>query len=231
MRAPRDLLRRRMPLAHTRAALLAHVQHTHRPSPLPAMGTKSASTAHRAGVAERCADAAVHQSIAGARARSTSDDARRRAVARTIVTTATPHDAHTRSRRHTVPGSGTRLRRVLLDDSHDVHRFPSVQDGVASGRLVQCARASAGTRDGTAGAKLGQAPLTGAFAEAAVLCLRDPPAAQTSLARVETKHAQGQAWTILAPKLARAVSDMLTRPGACEREKCGQRSTIREGSR
>ena len=29
MRATRDLLRRRMPLAHKRAALLAHVQHTH----------------------------------------------------------------------------------------------------------------------------------------------------------------------------------------------------------
>jgi hypothetical protein len=31
MRATRALLRRRRPLAHTRAARLAHVQHTHRP--------------------------------------------------------------------------------------------------------------------------------------------------------------------------------------------------------
>jgi len=43
MRATRDLLRRRRPLARTRGALLAHVHHTHRQDTRPAMGTKSAS--------------------------------------------------------------------------------------------------------------------------------------------------------------------------------------------
>jgi hypothetical protein len=102
-----------MPLAHPRAARLAHVQHTHSQSNLPARGTKLASNATRDGVAERWADAAVHKSLAGALARITSDDALLREGARTSVTTATPHDAHPRYRRHTGPGLGQMLRRVL----------------------------------------------------------------------------------------------------------------------
>jgi Transposase len=45
MRATRDLLRRRMPLAHQRAELLAHVHNTNSQSTLPALGKKIADTA------------------------------------------------------------------------------------------------------------------------------------------------------------------------------------------
>ena len=74
-RATRDLRRRRMPLAHTRAELLAHVQHTNSQYTLPAMGTKSASKANREGGAERCADPAVQKRIAVDLALMTYDDA------------------------------------------------------------------------------------------------------------------------------------------------------------
>src|SRR5713101_4723697 len=63
MRATRDLLRRRMHLAHTRGALLAHVQNTNSPYNLPAIGTNIADKANRDGVAERFADPAVHKSL------------------------------------------------------------------------------------------------------------------------------------------------------------------------
>jgi hypothetical protein len=53
-----------------------------------------------------------------------------------------------------------------------------------------------------------------AFSEAAVLFWRNNPAGQKSLARIERKHGKGQALTILAHKLARAVYDMLTRDTA-----------------
>ena len=49
------------------------------------------------------------------------------------------------------------------------------------------------------------------FSEAAVLFLRDNPAGQNYLARLEKKHGPGKALTVLAQKLARAVYDMLTR--------------------
>jgi transposase len=122
-----------------------------------------------------------------------------------------------------VPGIGKILRLVLLYDIHDVHRFPRGQDFVSSCRLVKGARESAGKRDGTAGTKIGKAHLKWAFSEAAVLCLRDHPAAQQYLARLEKKHEQGKALTIRAQKLARAVYHRLTRQGAFDREMFFQR--------
>jgi hypothetical protein len=192
-RAPRALLRRRLPLAHTRAELLAHGHHTNRPYTLPAIGKKIASKATREGVAERCAEAAVPKSIEVALALLPYDEAWLREVALPIVHTARHHDAHPLQRWPTVPGIGKILSLGLLDAIPEVHRFPRGQEVVSSCRLVQWAREAAGKRSGTSGAKLGQAHLTGAFSEAAVLFLRAHPAAQTYLARWEKKHAKGQA--------------------------------------
>jgi transposase len=79
---------------------------------------------------------------------------------------------------------------------------------------VKCAKDSAGTRDGTSGKKMGNASLKWAFSEAAVLFLRNNPAGQKSLARLEKTHGQGTALTVLAHKLARAVSSLFTRDTA-----------------
>ena len=196
---------------------------THSQSPLPGIDTQSASKTNRDGVAERCADPAVHRSIAVDLALLTSDDALLRDVARTIVHTAKHHDAQTLSLRQTVPGIGTILRLVRLDDIHDITRFPRVQDFVSDCRVVKCAQESAGKRLGTSGAKIGQAHLQWACSEAAVLCLRDHPAAQKDFARLENQHDTGKACTVLAPQLARAVYHMLQRQVPCERETFGQR--------
>ena len=82
---------------------------------------------------------------------------------------------------------------------------------MSSGRLVKCAKASAGKRYGTSGKKIGNAYLKWAFSEAAVLFLRNNAQGQKFLARLEKKHGKGKALTILAHKLARAVYYMLTR--------------------
>jgi hypothetical protein len=123
-----------------------------------------------------------------------------------------------------VPGIGKILSLVLLYEMHDIARFPSVQDFVSSCRLVKCANESAGTRYGTAGTKIGKASLKWAFSEAAVLFLRDNPAGQKSLARLEKKHGQGKALTVLAHQLARAVYDMLKRGVVFDLDKCLQSS-------
>ena len=223
MRAPRDLLRRRMPLARKRAELLAHVQHTNRQYTRPALGKKIAYQANRDGVAERCADPAVQKRSAVALALITSSDARLGDVERPIVHTAKHPDANPLSLRHPVPGIGKILRRVLLYAIPAITRFPRVQDLLSSCRLGKCAKESAGKRWGTSGATIGKAPRQWAFAAAAVLFLRDHPAAQTSLTRLEKKHATGTALTVLAQKLARAVSHMLKRQVAFERETFFQR--------
>jgi transposase len=214
MRATRDLLRRRMHLARKRGELLAHVQNTNSQYNLPAIGKKIAYKANRDGVAERCADPAVQKSIAVDLALLGSYDALLRDVELTIVKTATHHDANTLYLLQTVPGIGTILSLVLLYEIHDIARFPRVQDFASSCRLVTWAKASAGKRSGTSGSTIGNAHLTWAFSEAAVLCLRDHPAGQTWLPRLEKKHSQGKALTILAHTWARAVYDMLQRQTA-----------------
>ena len=214
MRAPRDRCRRRPHLLRQRAALLAHVQHTHSHYNLPEMGKKIADKANRQGVAERFDDAAVHKTIAVDLALSTDDDERLRDLALSILTTAQQHDAHTLYRLPTVPGIGKSRRLVLPYDIQDLERFPPVQDFASYGRLVKCAQASAGKRVGTSGKQIGNAPLPWAFSEAAVVFVRHNPQGQKALARWEKKPDTGQALTILAHKLARAVSEMLKRKTA-----------------
>ena len=214
MRATRDLLRRRMHLARKRGELLAHVQHTNSQYNLPAIGKKIAYKANRAGVAERFADPAVQKSIEVDLALITYYDELLRDVELSIVKTAKHHDANTLYLLQTVPGIGKILSLVLLYEIHDIARFPRVQDFASYCRLIKCARESAGKRSGTSGAKIGNAHLKWAFSEAAVLFLRDNPAAQKFLSRFEHKHGKGKALTILAHKLARAVYYMLKRQTA-----------------
>jgi transposase len=223
MRATRDLLRRRMHLAHKRAELLAHVHNTNSQYNLPEIGKQIAYKANRDGVAERFADPAVQKSIEVDLALITYYDELLRDVELTILKTAKHHDANTLYLLQTVPGIGKILSLVLLYEIHRIERFPRVQDFVSYCRLVKCAKESNGKRSGTSGAKIGNAHLKWAFSEAAVLCLRDNPAAQKYLARLEKKHDKGKALTILAQKLARAVYYMLRRKVAFDTEAFFQR--------
>jgi Transposase IS116/IS110/IS902 family len=119
---------------------------------------------------------------------------------------------------------------VLLYEIHAMTRFPRVQDFVSYCRLVKCAKESAGKRAGTSGAKIGNSYLKWAFSEAAVLFLRNNPAGQQYLARLEKKHGQGKALTIFAHKLARAVYYLLKRDTAFDMHKFlhGERSGVSE---
>jgi transposase len=219
MRATRDLLRRRMYLTRKRAELLAHIQNTNSQYNLPEIGKKLAYKANRDGGAERFPDLAVHQSMEVDLALLGYYEPLLRDLALHIVKAAQQHDPHTLYLLQTVPGIGQILRLVLLYEIHDSQRFPSVQDFVSSCRLVNCAKESAGKRYGTAGTKIGNAYLKWAFSAAAVLFLRDNPAGQTSLTRLEKKHGRGKALTLLAQKLGRAVYYLLKRQKAFDLHK------------
>jgi transposase len=149
----------------------------------PRSAKKIAYQTNRAGVAERCADPAVQKSVEVDLALIDSDDQLLQDLELAIVKTAKQHDANTLSLLQTVPGIGKILSLVLLDEIHDIARFPRVQDVVSSCRLVTCAKESAGKRYGTSGTKIGNAYLKWAFSEAAVLFLRNNPAGQKYLTR------------------------------------------------
>jgi hypothetical protein len=213
-RATRARRRRRRPLTRTRAELLAHRPHTQSPYHRPELGTQRADKAHRDGVAARVPEPAVPKRLEVERALLGHDDSRRTALELARVQTAKAHEAPTCSRVRSSPEVGQILALVRLDDIHALRRGPRGQACVASGRRVQWAKESAGTRDGTAGQKRGNADLTWAFSEAAGLGWRHHPAGQQDRARVEQQQRQGQARTVLAPHWARAVYDRWTRETA-----------------
>lgn len=72
---------------------------------------------------------------------------------------------------------------------------------------------------GPSGKTSGHAHLTWAFSEAAVLCLRHHEPGQQLLARLERQQGQGQALSLLAHKLGRAVYDMLKRRTAFDMDR------------
>jgi transposase len=211
MRATRDLLRRRMHRMRKRAELLAHIQNTTSQYNLPDIGKKIAYKANRDGVAERFPEPAVQKSIEVDLALIDYYDELLRDVELTILKAAKQHDANTLYLLQTVPGIGKILSLVLLYEIYDINRFPRVQEFASYCRLVKCAKESNGKRVGSSGTKIGNASLKWAFSEAAVLFLRDHPAGQQLLVRLEKKHGKGKALTILAHKLSRAVYYMLKR--------------------
>jgi hypothetical protein len=78
---------------------------------------------------------------------------------------------------------------------------------------------------------MGKASRKWAFAEAAVRFLRDHPAGQKYLTRVETTHGRGKALTLLAQKLGRAVYDRVNRHQAFDvhkllQDSCAERVSL-----
>jgi transposase len=216
MRATRDLLRRRTPLMRKRAALLAHVHNTNSQYNLPEIGQKIAYQANPSGVAERFSDPAVQTSIATDLSLIDFYDTLLNQLELFLTRQAKGHDAHSFYLLRTVPGIGKILALTILYEIHDIARFPPVQQFVSSGRLLKWARPSAGKNYGPSGQQVGNVYLQWAFSEAAVLFLRNNPEGQKLLARFEHQHGKAQALTILARKLARAVSFRLRREKALD---------------
>ena len=191
-----------------RAELLTHVQQPTHQDNLPEIGQKIADTAHREGVAERVPAPAVQHSIAVDLALIDYYAPWLTNLALDLVQTATAHEAQTCYRWRSIPGGGTIPALVRRCEIHARPRFPRVQEFVSYGRLVQCAKEAAGTREGPSGKKIGTADRKGAFADAAVRFLPNKPAGQRDLARLEKTQSKGKALTVLAHTVARAAYDM-----------------------
>ena len=114
-------------------------------------------------------------------------------------------------RLQTVPGIGPILAMVILYEVHEIARFGSVQQFVSYSRLVKCSHESAGKKTAGHGNKIGNAHLKWAFSEAALLLIREVPAAKSYVAKLEKKHGKAKAISILSARLGRTVYWMLKR--------------------
>src|SRR6266436_3718920 len=214
MRATRDLLRRRMYLMRKRAELLAHVQNTNSQYNLPEIGKRLAYKANREGVEEHFPDPSVRKTIEVDISLINHYDQLLGEVELYITRSAKTHDVQTFARLQSVPGIGKILALVIFYEIQDITRFPRVQDFVSYCRLVKCAKESGGKRLGTSGKKIGNVHLRWAFAEAAVLFIRQSQPGKEYFAKLEHQHGQAKALTVLAHKLGRAVYYRLTREQA-----------------
>ena len=214
MRATGDLLRRRCHLARKRAELLAHIHHTNSQYNLPEIGKRLANKANREDVAEHFPDPSVRKAIEVDVSLIDHDEQLLGEVELYLTRSAKAHDVQTFARLQSVPGIGQILALVILYEIQDIARFPRVQDFGSYGRLVKCAKESNGKRLGTSGKKIGNVHLRWAFAEAAVLFIRQNQLGKAYFAKLEHKHGKAKALTVLAHKLGRAVYDRLTREQA-----------------
>jgi transposase len=214
MRATRDLLRRRCHFMRKRAELLAPIQNTNSQYTLPEIGKPVAYKAHRQGVAEHFPAPSVRTTIEVDLALIDHYDKGLGDLELSITRTAKGPEVQTFARLPSVPGIGQILALVILSELQDIARVPRVQDFVSYWRLVKCAQESAGKRPGRSGKKIGNPQLTWAFAEAAVLFLRQNQPGKEDFAKLERKPGQGKALPVLAQKLARAVYYMLPREQA-----------------
>jgi transposase len=214
MRATRALLRRRCHLVRKRAELLAHIQNTNSQYNLPEIGKKLAYKANRDGVEEHFPEPSVRKTIEVDVSRSDHYDQLLGEVELYMTRSAKAHDVQTFARLQSVPGIGQSLALVILYEIQDIARFPRVQDFVSYCRLVKCAKESNGKRLGTSGKKIGTVPLRWAFAEAAVLFLRQNQLGKEYFTTLDHQHGKATALTVLAHKLARAVYDLLSRAQA-----------------
>jgi transposase len=178
---------------------------------LPEIGKKLAYKANREGGEEHFPDPSVRKTIEVDLALLDHYDQILREMELYIIRSAKVHDGQTYARLHSVPGIGQILALVILYAIQDITRFPRVQDFVSYCRLVKCAKESNGKRLGTSGKKIGTSHLRWAFAEAAILFLRQNQLGKEYFTKREHKHGKAKALTVLGHKLARAVYYMLTR--------------------
>jgi transposase len=150
---------------------------------LPEIGKRLAAKANREGVADHFPDPSVHKAIEGDISLIDHYDQLLGEVELYLTRSAKTDDVQTCARLQSVPGIGQILALVLLYEIQDIQRVPRVQDFVSYCRLVKCAKESNGKRLGTSGKKIGTVHLRWAFAEAAVLFIRQSQPGQEYFAQ------------------------------------------------
>jgi len=211
MRSTRDLLRRRMHLVRKRGELQAHIHNTNIQYNHPEIKKNLRYKSNRKLVEGRFEDPDVQRSVDLDVKMIDFYDHQLSSVECYLLKNTKIHNYQNYMLLKSVPGIGDILSMVILYETHDIGRFPRVQDFASYARLIKCKAESAGKTYGTSGAKIGNAHLKWAFSEAAVLFLRGNPAAKKYVDKLTKKHNKGKALSILAHKLGRAVYFMLKR--------------------
>ena len=208
-RSTRDLLRRRMYFMHHQSELLTHIQNTNTQYNLPGFSKRIDRHSNRVGLPELFPDPMVRKSIEADVVLLDVYHAILLQLERQVLQQARHHDPVVLGLLRTVPGIGKILALVMIYEIHDIRRFPTVGDFISYCRLVKPARESAGKKQGSKNAKIGNVHLKWAFSEAACLFLRANSPAKELHQRLVSKYGKSKALSIIAQKLGRTVYSIL----------------------
>jgi len=123
-------------LMRKRAELLSHIQNTNIQCNLDEIGKKIAYKANRLGVADRFDDPSVRKSIQIDLA-MIDNDKLLQDLELYILKHAKAHDANTVYLLQTIPGVGKILALLMLNEIHEIRRFPMVQNFFSYCRLLR----------------------------------------------------------------------------------------------
>ena len=210
-RATRDLLRRRTHYVRRRGQTMTHVTCTHHQYNLPP-SKKLQYASNREGVAEAFTDPAAKYSIETDLRMLGHYDTTIRELERYLEQSVKVHDANNFFRLRTIPGIGRIIAMTMLYENprHQAFFLQSASSCRTAGWLEGSIHPTVRTT-GSPGSKIGNAYLKWAFSEAVPLLKRQSPQAKAFCNRIEKKHSNARASSLLASKLGRAVYYMLRR--------------------
>ena len=213
MRATRDLLRRRCRLVQQRTQLLQHLQISNHQYNLPAFDAPLSRPSSRENdtIVSRFEHPSTQLSIRADLELIDALDKQIKKMEDHLVQQAKVHQPKAYELLQSIPGVGKVLGLVILYEVETIERFGQVGEFLSYARLVRPRQESAGKTTGQGNAKIGNAHLRWAIAEAALYLLRDRELAKKWRQRVEAKKGTAVMLSILAARLGRAMYQMLRR--------------------
>ena len=109
----------------------------------------------------------------------------------------------------TTPGIGEMTALIILYETHDIKRFPTVQKYSSYCRVIRCERESNGKMKGNKNQKIGNPYLKWAYGQILHNARRCNERIDRHYQRLESKHSSARARSIMSHKFAVAVYAML----------------------
>ena len=210
MRTTRDLLRRRHRLVRIRAEAFTHIQiisHQYCITEVTSSLVKSKN--ERRKLLSYFPDQGLNYTIASDMNIIDLLDPQIDQLEHQIIQQAKQHNYRDFALLKTIPGVGDITALIILYETHDLNRFPSVQKYSSYCRVVRCQRESNGKLKGGKNQKIGNPYLKWAFGQIlhhAKIC-NDP--INRFYQKLEHKHGPARARSIMAHKFAITVFAML----------------------
>jgi len=220
MRATRDLLRRRHRLVRIRAEGYTHIHlifHQEGLGDITSEAVKNKST--RRELISRFSNQSLQHTITADLDIIDMLDPYIKQLELEIRNQAKSHNHRDYALLQTMPGIGEMNALIILYETHDINRFPTVQKYSSYCRVIRCERESNGKNTGNKNQKMGNPYLKWAYGQILHSAKRYNDRINRHYQKLESKHGPARARSIMAHKFAVAVYSMLKHHQAFDEER------------